>query len=147
MLISSLTTYCNPDTNPPQKSKLITTGSSLSGFSAVFPTLPTEIIDGRFETETDVPVTIKTEKRKLRAQGGTMVGRQSIFKGIFFALLGIVCFFNQAYAYLDPGTGSLILQTAVAIFLGALFTLKLWWQRLKNLISRRSKEKTYNDSQ
>jgi len=36
-----------------------------------------------------------------------------------------------AYAYLDPGTGSVILQVVIAAVLGALFTLKLYWNRLR----------------
>ena len=37
-------------------------------------------------------------------------------------------------AYLDPGTGSLILQILMAAFFAALMTLKLWWGRLTAFI-------------
>jgi hypothetical protein len=40
---------------------------------------------------------------------------------------------RDAEAYLDPGTGSFIFQTIVAMFLGAAFTLKLFWQRVKSM--------------
>lgn len=36
------------------------------------------------------------------------------------------------FAYLDPGTGSLVLQVTVAGLLGALFVLKASWRRIKN---------------
>lgn len=36
-----------------------------------------------------------------------------------------------AYAYLDPGTGSFILQTLIAALFGALFVLKSYWLRIK----------------
>ncbi len=36
------------------------------------------------------------------------------------------------FAYLDPGTGSLVLQTSVAGLLGGLFLLKASWRRVKN---------------
>jgi hypothetical protein len=41
---------------------------------------------------------------------------------------------QPAYAYLDPGTGSYFLQILAASILGALFTLKLFWGRLKTLL-------------
>lgn len=37
---------------------------------------------------------------------------------------------NQAFAYLDPGTGSVILQVVAAGILGALFTIKAYWHRI-----------------
>jgi hypothetical protein len=40
---------------------------------------------------------------------------------------------RDALAYLDPGTGSLILSMAVAGFFSAVFTLKTYWHRLKGL--------------
>lgn len=36
-----------------------------------------------------------------------------------------------AFAYVDPGTGSMFFQAAIASLLAALFTLKLYWRRLK----------------
>jgi predicted ABC-type exoprotein transport system permease subunit len=43
---------------------------------------------------------------------------------------------QPAYAYLDPGTGSYFLQILAASILGALFTLKLFWGRLKTLLKK-----------
>jgi ABC-type Mn2+/Zn2+ transport system permease subunit len=37
-----------------------------------------------------------------------------------------------AAAYVDPGTGSMFFQAAIASLLAALFTLKMYWRRLKN---------------
>lgn len=37
-----------------------------------------------------------------------------------------------AAAYVDPGTGSMFFQAAIASLLAALFTLKLYWRRLKS---------------
>jgi len=36
----------------------------------------------------------------------------------------------SAHAYIDPGSGSYILQILVAGALGALFSLKLFWHRI-----------------
>jgi hypothetical protein len=41
----------------------------------------------------------------------------------------------DAHAYIDPGTGSLILQGLVALFVGAAFTLKTFFrERIKPVI-------------
>ena len=40
------------------------------------------------------------------------------------------------FAYLDPGTGSYLLQLALAGLLGASYAVKHFWTRLKSLFSR-----------
>lgn len=45
---------------------------------------------------------------------------------------------SPACAYLDPGTGSMVFQAAIALFLGAAATGKLWWHKLKELFSGKS---------
>ena len=47
----------------------------------------------------------------------------------------VVTLYKDAYAYLDPGTGSFIFQMALAALLAALVTLKLWWKKLILTIS------------
>ena len=48
-------------------------------------------------------------------------------------VLALVClaFPRPAYAYLDPGTGSYILQMILAALLGAAFAVKLFWKNIK----------------
>ena len=43
---------------------------------------------------------------------------------------------SPAYAYLDPGTGSMILQMTIAGILSVAFTLKMYWYRIKNVAKR-----------
>jgi hypothetical protein len=38
--------------------------------------------------------------------------------------------------YLDPGTGSILLQTIFGVFVGALFGVKLFWHQIKDLFGR-----------
>ncbi len=38
---------------------------------------------------------------------------------------------QEAHAYVDPGTGSMLLQAAIAIVVGGTFALKMYWHRLK----------------
>jgi hypothetical protein len=52
---------------------------------------------------------------------------------IFF----ISFFFSQPVAaYLDPGTGSLILQMLIAGIVGTMFTIKLYWYQFKAFIAK-----------
>jgi hypothetical protein len=37
---------------------------------------------------------------------------------------------EEAQAYLDPGTGSLIVQGIVAAVTGALIAIKVWWKQI-----------------
>jgi hypothetical protein len=43
---------------------------------------------------------------------------------------------TNAWAYLDPGTGSYVLQLIVAGLLGALFTVKTFWARIVAVFRR-----------
>ena len=49
----------------------------------------------------------------------------------FFAIFAGVIWFNDAYAYLDPGAGSLILQSAFAGIAAGIFMIKSYWSNLK----------------
>jgi hypothetical protein len=46
---------------------------------------------------------------------------------------------GQAHAYLDPGTGSLILQAAIGGIAGGLFILRTWWSRIASFLPGRKK--------
>lgn len=54
---------------------------------------------------------------------------------IIFALSFLV-FTEEVHAYLDPGTGSYILQLAMASVIGALFAIKLFWNNIKNFFKK-----------
>jgi hypothetical protein len=43
-------------------------------------------------------------------------------------------------AYLDPGSGSVILQALLGGLAAVAVTFKLWWKRLTGLFRRREKE-------
>ena len=40
-----------------------------------------------------------------------------------------------AYAYLDPGTTSKILQVLISVFVGAAVAIKIYWNKVKDFIS------------
>jgi hypothetical protein len=43
--------------------------------------------------------------------------------------------FSHLY-YLDPGSGSYIFQVLLAALVGALFLIKVYWQRIRAFIAR-----------
>ena len=57
-----------------------------------------------------------------------------------------ICFFyvlslNNVYAYIDPGTGGIILQAIVA-FIAAFFAyVTLFWRKFKSLLTKLFKKK------
>ena len=54
---------------------------------------------------------------------------------IFFILT------NASYAYLDPGTGSIILQAIIGFIAAALATVSLYWNKLKLFLNKLFKKK------
>ena len=57
-------------------------------------------------------------------------------KFIAFAVLTFLLAPTSAYAYLDPGTGSIILQMLIAGILAAALYVRLFWDRTRQLFSR-----------
>ena len=67
-----------------------------------------------------------------------------MISGMLFPLFSILLlsrgfFVSDAYAYLDPGTGSVILQALIGVIAGVLITLKIYWYKLKEKLSRMKK--------
>ena len=53
------------------------------------------------------------------------------------ALAAAVCLLaSPAWAYIDPGTGSYLIQVIMAVFLGSLFVLKSFWKKTVRKIAR-----------
>ena len=46
-----------------------------------------------------------------------------------------------AYAYLDPGTGSIIFQAIIASVVMGFATIRLWWDKFISLFSSRKSDK------
>ncbi len=55
-----------------------------------------------------------------------------------FALLLLICpvFLQLAFGYIDPGTGSYILQLIIGGLLGGLFAIGLFWKRVLAFLRR-----------
>lgn len=52
----------------------------------------------------------------------------------------------DAWAYLDPGTGSLIVQSVIAALAAVGFALRLYWSRLRAFFRRPGKSEAAADS-
>lgn len=54
---------------------------------------------------------------------------------LVIAVLVSICYVTPAYAYLDPGTGSIILQGLLAAIAGATAAVGVYWHRIKCIFS------------
>lgn len=54
---------------------------------------------------------------------------------VWAALLLVVCA-ERAHAYIDPGSGSYVLQLLVAGLLGAGVAVRIYWKRIRSSIRR-----------
>jgi hypothetical protein len=74
--------------------------------------------------------------------------KQQVTRNIFYSLILTIVvqalLLQNAFAYLDPGTGSYIFQVLVAAVIGGLFTIKIYWRKIKdfviNCFSRKQKK-------
>jgi len=62
------------------------------------------------------------------------------YKVFLFAFFLIFVIPQPVSAYLDPGFGSMVWQILAAVAFSAAFTVKIYWQKIKNFFSR---SKTY----
>ena len=82
---------------------------------------------------------------RLRALGRSVAMRTSEI--VLLSILIVVSFTGNAYAYLDPGTGSLIVQGIIAAVGAILLAGRMYWARIKGLFGRtNSLETSSSDS-
>lgn len=60
-----------------------------------------------------------------------------LFIVLFFAVIFTP---STSWAYLDPGTGSYVLQILAVLFVGSIFSIRLFFRRIKDFFSRKQKE-------
>ncbi len=54
----------------------------------------------------------------------------------FFLLVYLTVIPAFAYGYLDPATGSMVLQVAVGGLLAALAAIRIYWKKIRSLFAR-----------
>ena len=52
----------------------------------------------------------------------------------------------SSYAYLDPGSGSLIVQAIVGAIAGGIMFIKLYWEKVKAFFSKTEEEKDVEEN-
>jgi len=64
---------------------------------------------------------------------------RSLTAALFVSMFLLVSYLNggNTEAYLDPGTGSMLIQGLLASIVGGLAIGRLYWARLKSFVSRR----------
>jgi hypothetical protein len=72
-------------------------------------------------------------------------GKFHLFASTILLGIGLVLIPHTAHAYLDPGTGSYILQMIIAGILGAAFTIKMFWIRIKGFFEKMFSRDGTND--
>lgn len=68
-------------------------------------------------------------------------------KYAFYIIALYVLLNTDAYAYLDPGSGSMILQAILGFIAAALATVSYYWEKVKTFLSKlfRKKKKSEKD--
>ena len=68
----------------------------------------------------------------------TTIGIRMNSKQVLALLISIFCLDSLAFGYLDPGSGSYILQMLVAGLLGSVYAIKLYWAKIVNFFKGKS---------
>lgn len=57
-------------------------------------------------------------------------------KLIFFYIILVMITPSVAYAYLDPGTGSIILQAILGFIAAAITSISIYWSKFKSFLNK-----------
>lgn len=55
---------------------------------------------------------------------------------LLLIFITLISFTSNSFAYLDPGTGSIILQAIIGFFAAGIATLYFYWNKFKLLICK-----------
>jgi hypothetical protein len=62
--------------------------------------------------------------------------RSTYLRIAVLAIVVALLFPRDAFAYLDPGTGSLVFQTVVAALAAVAYGVRVYWGKIKGLFGR-----------
>ena len=66
---------------------------------------------------------------------------------IYFVIVALLIATTvPAHAYIDPASGSYVLQMAMAGLMAVVFSIKLCWQRIKLFVAKGSKKQSPTDT-
>jgi len=66
--------------------------------------------------------------------------KQKFTLSLTYAFIVLMVYMKPAHAYLDPGTGSILLQGLIAAVAGVMATGGLYWSRIKNFFLGNKKD-------
>jgi len=67
-----------------------------------------------------------------------------LVKQILIVIVAWCLSIKPAYAYLDPGSGSYLIQILIASLVGGGLFVKTFWARIKGLLGKKKNEKKGN---
>ena len=73
------------------------------------------------------------------------IARSQITSALAVVLIFLALVPATAHAYLDPGSGSYLLQIIVAGILSSLFLVKTYWHKIKSVFTRGSSQPESED--
>ena len=62
-----------------------------------------------------------------------------------FLIFGLIAYTSPAYAYLDPGTGSMLLQGLIGGIAATIAFLSIYWQKVKAFFGKKKINKSTAD--
>jgi len=68
-----------------------------------------------------------------------MFNLKKFYYRLLVVILICVFFTKNAYAYLDAGTGSYIIQALIGALLGGIITIKHYWKSIRDFFKNRLK--------
>lgn len=67
-----------------------------------------------------------------------------LYNNIMYRFITILILFlmlnSKAHAYIDPGIGSVILQAIIGGIAATIFTIKIYWQKIKDFFNKKKKK-------
>jgi len=63
--------------------------------------------------------------------------KKQLWFSLVYAFPTVIVLIKPAYAYLDPGTGSILLQGLIAAVAGGMAAVGMYWIKIKNFFSRK----------
>ena len=55
---------------------------------------------------------------------------------ILMSIFLVLIFVNQSYAYIDPGTGSMLVQAVLAAIVAVSVSIGIFWHRIRSFLDR-----------
>jgi hypothetical protein len=66
-------------------------------------------------------------------------------RSLFLSLMAVLILTTPAYAYLDPGTGSILLQALIGGIAASVTVVSMYYQRIKAFFAGQSASKESNE--